>query len=413
MFKATSDLLRDHGGLVFAGFLLYFFSVFGQSIFFGAYLPSIQNDLGLSKTAIGSLYAAATIASSIAIIYTGKGLDHIKLRNFVVLALFGMAAGCFVMANAYNMILLFIAFFLLRQFGQGLLVLSATTSVNRYLTKNRGKATATCALGSSLHIILFPLLALTLDNYIHWQQAWMLYGLFVIFVLIPGFWFYLRAHQLKTHAKWEQDVQAESEKAIEALGQHWTRKHVLSDWRFYGLISIMIIAPFIGTAIFFYQGDIAHGLNISPIEFAASFPFFTVTSVICAFIAGGIIDKHGEKPVLIAFPVLYTIGLLLITAREHLAIAILGMIFIGSANGSIMTTGGPLLARLYGTKHLGSIKALLFSTSILGSALSPFIFGFLMDRGIDVLTILFGTAFYTGVIWLLAFPICKDLKRPA
>jgi len=113
MFDTSRDLIKDHGGLLFAWFLLYFFSVFGQSIFFGSYLPLIQEDLGLSKTAIGTLYAIGTIASSIVIIFTGKGLDHMPLRNFVALTFCGVALGCFMMASAYNTFLLFLAFFLL------------------------------------------------------------------------------------------------------------------------------------------------------------------------------------------------------------------------------------------------------------------------------------------------------------
>ena len=83
MIANTRTLLKDHGGLITTGFLLIFFSVFGQSAFFGVYLPIIQEDLGLSKTAIGSIYAITTIASAIVIIFTGKGLDHYPLRSFV------------------------------------------------------------------------------------------------------------------------------------------------------------------------------------------------------------------------------------------------------------------------------------------------------------------------------------------
>lgn len=414
MLKTQISLIKNHGGLILAGFLLYFFSAFGQSVFFGAYIPVIQADMALSKTAIGSLYAIATIASSVLIIFTGRGLDHMKLRNFLALTFLGLATGCFVMAGSYNLFMLFIAFLLLRQFGQGLPVLAAGTSINRYLSKNRGKASAMIALGSSFHIIIFPPMALMLENHIDWRTAWAFYGLFILFILLPGFWFYLRAHQEKTHARWEQEVQAESEKMIEAFGKEWTRRHVLADWRFYGLVAIIFLAPFIGTAIFFYQRDIAEGIGISPLAFAASFPFLTASSIISSFTAGAIIDKFGEKPVLAAFPLSYTAGLLLLTSAEsHLPLAYAGIMFIGASGGMIMATGGPLLASLYGTKHLGSIKSMLFSTSILGSALSPFLFGLLMDAGIDILTLLSWCAYYTAVIWILAFPICKDTTKPA
>ena len=192
MFDATRTLLKENGALITAGFLLVFFSVFGQSVFFGAYLPAIQDDLGLTKTATGSLYATATIASSIAIIFTGKGLDYYPLRHFIAFVFCGLAIGCFVLSDAHTPLSLLIAFFLLRQFGQGLMVLSSNTAINRYLKKNRGKAVALAGLGGSVHIIVFPLLALTLQQYMDWRATWVGYGLFTLFVLLPGFWIFLK-----------------------------------------------------------------------------------------------------------------------------------------------------------------------------------------------------------------------------
>ncbi len=411
MFEETRSLIKEHGGLIAAAFLLVFFSAFGQSVFFGAYIPHFQEEIGLSKTALGSIYAIATIASSLVIVFTGKALDRFPLRHFLAFVMAGVAVGCFVLADAHTALSLFLAFFLLRQFGQGLMVLSATTSVNRYLSKGRGKAVALVSLGGSAHLMIFPPMALYLEQYIGWREAWTYYGWFILLVLLPAFWFYLKSHQRTTHANWESRMKAEAEQTVNALENEWTRKHVLKDWRFYALISIAIIPPFVGTVIFFYQRELAESLSLTPLAFAGTFPLFTAASVFCSLSAGHLIDKYGEKPVLIAFPILFSIGLALLTSGAGLIFALAGMMFIGGANGMMNTTGGPLLAHLYGTKHLGSIKSLLFSTNILASALSPFTFGFLMDRGYDITTQLSWIIFYSGVIWLLAFPVCKNIKK--
>lgn len=410
MFQDTRSMLKEHGGLIAAGFLLIFFSVFGQSVFFGVYLPMIQDELSLSKTSVGSLYAIATIASSIVIIFTGKGLDHVPLRNFLVFVFAGLATGCFLMANVQSALMLLIAFFLLRQFGQGLMVLSSSTSINRYLSKNRGKAVAITTLGGSFQLMIFPLLALNFDRFADWRDAWTYYGIFVLFILMPSFWFYLRTHQATTHARWESRVKAEQEQALDAIEDHWTRKHVLKDWRFYGIVAIAMISPFVGTVIFFYQRELAESLSLTPIAFAASFPFFTVATMLASLTAGAIIDKFGEKPALITYPLLYTAGLLLLTSASNLTIVYTGMVLLGLASGIMATTGGPLLANLYGTKHVASIKSLLFSSNILASALSPFLFGFMIDKGYDITTLFSWVVYYSGVIWLLAFPICRKRK---
>lgn len=411
MFDDTRTLFRDHGGLMAASFVLILFSVFGQSVFFGAYLPVLREDLGLSKTGIGSLYAIATIASSIVIIFTGKGLDRFPLRHYMVFVFAGLAAGCFLMAGAQNIVMLLGAFFLLRQFGQGLMVLSSHTAINRYLTENRGKAVAITNMGGAAQLVIFPLMALSLAEYISWREAWVYYGIFVLAVLLPGFWFYLKSHQRTTHARWLAQLEAEKEKAAEQADLQWSLNHVLKDWRFYGLVSIAIIPAFVGTAIFFYQHEIAASLDMTPIAFAASFPFWTAAMVTFSIIAGYLIDKFGEKPVLVAFPLLFTLGLALLTHSSHFLLAFTGMVIIGGANGMMNTIGGPLLAYLYGTQHLGSIKSMLFSANILASALSPFTFGLFMDLGYDVTTQLSWIIYYSAGIWLIAFPLCSKPKR--
>lgn len=422
MLNDIKYLFTNYRGLLAGGFLLIFFSGFGQSVFFGAYLPSIQESLGLSKTSIGTVYAMATIASSILIIFSGKGLDVLHLRHFVALVMLGMAAGCLIMAHSYNIIMLFFGFMMMRQFGQGLSVLSAQTSINRYVDKNRGKAVSIISLGGSVMLAVFPLIAIGLSHYIEWRTAWQFYALFIAVVLMPSFWLFLKRHQSTTHAEWEARRKAEAEAkaaanndvdTLTALEDDWTRKHVIGDWRFYGLLSITFLAPFIGTAIAFYQRDIAADIGISPLAFASSFSFLTVASLASTLTAGYVLDKFGERPVLIAFCLFYTLGLGLLTSGMSLTIALCGMFFIGMGNGIIGVVGGPLLVQLYGTKHLGSIKSLLFASSILSSALSPFMMGYLQDQGIDILTQLSWFMYYTGLIWLITIPLCRPRDRAA
>ena len=48
---------------------------------------------------------------------------------------------------------------------------------------------------------------------------------------------------------------------------------------------------------------------------------------------------------------------------------------------------GALWAELYGVESLGTVKALLHASGVLATALSPLIFGYLIDWGFGILTI--------------------------
>ena len=54
------------------GFIFTFFSSFGQSFFLGLFNPSIRNELNISHGQFGTIYAGATICSSLVLIWFGK-----------------------------------------------------------------------------------------------------------------------------------------------------------------------------------------------------------------------------------------------------------------------------------------------------------------------------------------------------
>ena len=68
---------------------------------------------------------------------------------------------------------------------------------------------------------------------------------------------------------------------------------------------------------------------------------------------------------------------------------------------------GALWAEIYGVESLGTVKALLLSGSVFASALSPLVFGYLIDWGFGILTIVFISAFI--IIFSTLIPLYKKL----
>ena len=69
------------------GFIFTFFSSFGQSFFLGLFNPSIRNELDISHGQFGTIYAFATICSSIVLIWFGKKIDEYKLLNYSIIVI--------------------------------------------------------------------------------------------------------------------------------------------------------------------------------------------------------------------------------------------------------------------------------------------------------------------------------------
>ena len=85
---------------------------------------------------------------------------------------------------------------------------------------------------------------------------------------------------------------------------------------------------------------------------------------------------------------------------------------IGITSGIQSTLTSAVWAEFYGTKHLGSIKALAKSTMVLGSALGPGITGYVIDLGFNFTAQMpWISAYYVFATLLALFGVKKALKR--
>jgi len=301
----------------------------------------------------------------------------------------------------------------LSQFGQGLMTLAATTVINRYIEIGNGRAQSVAQMGLPVHAALFPLCATMILGAIGFTASWIAYAAFIVLILMPFFWFFLRAHEEKTHKQWSQRM---NEKAAQstldgALPDEWTRRRVLRDWRFYIILSVMLIGPCFGTAIFFYQTTIAESLSMAPALFTTGFIFLTGASILSALIAGPVMDNYGEKYLLTSFPILYAAGLVLLSGAGGLLGLYSALSLIGAAGGIMSITGGPLFAKMYGTKHFASIKSLNFMAIIIASAISPPLCGLLLDSGFEIGDVLFYFALYSALAWIFILLCIQKITR--
>ena len=83
------------------------------------------------------------------------------------------------------------------------------------------------------------------------------------------------------------------------------------------------------------------------------------------------------------------------------------MSFYGLNLGLSTPLIGALWAEIYGLESLGVVKALLHASMVLASALSPLIFGYLIDWGFGILTIV--TISICIILFSTLLPLYKQL----
>ena len=83
------------------------------------------------------------------------------------------------------------------------------------------------------------------------------------------------------------------------------------------------------------------------------------------------------------------------------------MCFYGLNFGITIPFIGTLWAEIYGVESLGTVKALLHAGSVFASALSPLVFGYLIDWGFGIPTIVIISIFL--IMFSTILPLYKKL----
>ena len=398
MFKSLS--LK----VILFGFIFTFFSSFGQSFFLGLFNQSIREALSITHGQFGSIYASATLLSSIVLVWIGKKIDDVNILKFASYVTIFLSISCFIFSKISSVILLFIGIFLMRLAGQGLTTHTATTTISRFFEKNRGRALSIGWLGLSLAEFILPVLIVFLLTFIEWRNLWISISLIVIIVL-P-----FVSYTLVREVKLDTRENTNSAKDLKEIRQ-WKRIEVLKDYRFYIICMTMLAMPWIATGSFVYQSFITTSKGWGPYIIAQSFMAYSIFSVITLFVSGFLIDKFTSRKLLIYMniPLFFATIVLFYFDSPISSFFFLGL--VGISNGLANVLGSSTWAEIYGVKYIGSIKALTTALMVFSTAFGTALFGILIDINftIEQIAIVSGSYILFSIILLY---LVRDKLNP-
>ena len=396
MFKSLS--LK----VIIFGFIFTFFSSFGQSFFLGLFNSSIRDTLSITQGQFGSIYASATLLSSFLLIWVGKKIDDINIFKFAFFVTLLLSFSCFFFSKISSITFLFIAIFLMRFSGQGMMSHTATTTISRYFTKSRGKALSTSWFGLSTAEFILPVLIVYLLTITAWQNIWVSIS-FLVLIFLPITSFVL-VKNLNFDSR--EETKKEDNKNI----KQWKRIDVLKDYRFYVVCLNMLAMPWIATGVFVYQSFITESKDWGTFVMAQSFMVYSILSVITLLVSGFLIDKFTSRKLLIFMniPLLLSTLVLIFFHNPLTSFIFLGL--IGISNGLANVLGSSTWAEIYGVKHIGSIKALTTALMVFSTAFGTALFGLLIDKGYSIEQIAFVSSTYIFLSILLLFFVRNKLN---
>lgn len=367
--------IRDNARFLTAGIVISFSSSYGQTYFISIFAAQIMAAYSLTDGQWGAIYTVATTLSAIAMFWAGATTDHHRVRILAWIVMPGLALVCAAMAvNTWVLGLVGIVFFL-RLFGQGMMSQLAITAMARWFVARRGLALSISAMGFAIGQSVFPVVFALLLGYYHWRSLWLLAAALVLLTFPLVLWLLAFERTPQSHA--------DQATAVGMDGRHWTRAQVMRTPFFWLLMPMLLGPPSWGTALFFQQVHIADVKGFGLVEYLSLIPLLTIVSVITTLATGQLIDRLGTARLIQFYLVPYIAAFAVIGAATTLPVAAVGLMLFGLGSGIQATVPAAFWAEFFGTRHIGSIKAVSTSVMVLGSAIGPGISGALIDLGYD------------------------------
>jgi len=377
-------LLHDPNLLIY-GFIMVFFASFGQTFYISLFNEDIRNFYKITDGEFGLVYAIATILSSFLFVNFAKLIDKIDLRFYSIGVIFGLAVACIGFYFIFdNVIHLFLILFLLRFFGQGAMTHAGSTSMARYFLIDRGKAISVATLGGMLAIMILPKFVINLDSYFNFKTLWFLTTL-ILLILIPIIYFIL-------YNQTNRDEVLQKNIDNEKTHKNWSIKEILIDRVFFIYFPLAASFPFIGTGLMFHQIYIFDAKGWTMEMLGNGYIYFGLFSILGLLIGGPLIDKINTKKAIpfVLLPLLVCITILLLFDTYWSFVVYMSL--FGFNLGLSAPFMGSLWAEIYGVKSIGTAKALLHAVAVFASALSPVVFGYIIDWGYGI-SVIFSISF--------------------
>ncbi len=378
------SFLREHWRLIVFGFFMCFCSSFGQTFFISWFGGEIRTAFSLSHGEFGSIYSTATLCSAAVLVWLGRMIDIVALRTFSLAVLLGLAGACLLAATAWDVVVLGIAIFGLRLFGQGLVSHAGMTAIGRSFSAERGRVISIVSLGYNFGEAVLPRVIVMALLVIDWRTLWLVAAIGLV-VSLP-----VMMTLLKSRVVGERPPGSGSVADTDSYGV----RDVLRDPGLWLRLPAILTPSFIYTGLVFHQVHMAAAKGWSPSLMAWSFSLAAIASVIATIIAGPVVDLFSARRLVPFYLSPLIAACLVLYGSDAGYAAPLFFILIGLNAGWSLVLLGTVWPELYGITHLGAIRALGHAAMVFSSGLAPAIMGVMIDAGISFETIALWSAIF-------------------
>ena len=189
-----AELGRDEGSWRYPGWRVTFAAAFASAAGFGsiliysfsAFIKPLSAEFGWSRQTISAAFACASFTLGICSPGLGYLLDRFGPRRVILpcIVIFGAAfASLSLLRN--NIVQLFATFIVIGAVGNATAQMGYARAVSTWFERQRGAALALMMVGSSLGMVVMPVLTQKLLGGIGWRQSYLVIGMLPLLIALP------------------------------------------------------------------------------------------------------------------------------------------------------------------------------------------------------------------------------------
>jgi len=375
----TLVFMRREWRFLLFGALVMFWTSPGQTYLISLFGDEMRREFGLSHGELGSLYTAATLVSAAILWPAGRLVDRLRLAKFVWWVCVAMALGAAAFSLVSGPVTLFLGILTVRFLGQGMMSHIAVTAMARRYDAERGRAIAIAGFGFPIAEGLLPPLITIGVTMTDWRNIWIIMGIAVAVTLLPAIPFLLKR------------TAGQDGRGPDALAGHdrnqrqWTRNEMLRDRRFFMVAPLIMTMSALFTGVIFHQKFIiGTAKEWDFIWWSFCFMGFAVCQVGGSFAAGWLVDRVSARRITPYVLLPFAVSMALLGYGDNPLWALVILATMGLSAGATNPAFSSLWAEMYGTRHLGAIRAAGAVLSVFASALGPVAIGWALDAQVSI-----------------------------
>ena len=361
----------------------------GQTYGVSIFNPSFLDTLNISLSQLTGAYMFGTLLAAIPQPYVGGLMDRFGIRRMMAIIVIALGLACFFMASVQSLGMLFIAFFLLRLFGQGALSLLAGNIPAMWFNERLGRVSGLLNVATAAAVAIIPPLILWLISNYGWRSAYVILGIAVWAILMPILLILFRNRPedvgqqldgLPLNPGVASPKLLHTNEKPQTSEYSWTLKEAQRTRAYWIMLVYTALWALIATAIYFNLLPLFTSKGFTETQAAATYTILAISAAITQLVAGAMADKLPLNWLLVVGISGLTGAILVLALGISPWMGSAYAILMGISQGFGGVVGGTLWARYYGREHLGKIRGSVFTAGVAGSSVGPFLMGLIYDN---------------------------------